>query len=162
MRTVIYPGSFDPITYGHLDIVQRAAKLFDRVIVGVARNADKSPLFTMEERQAQVARAIRHVRNAEADAFDGLLACYVARRRAQAVLRGMRAVSDFEYELQLALTNRKLNANFETILMMPKDSYVFLSSRMVKEIARLGGNVRCFVPPHVATALKRKLTGNKK
>jgi len=157
MRTVIYPGSFDPITYGHLDIVERAAKLFDRVIVAVARSEDKSPLFTVAERQALVARAIRHVRNAEADTFDGLLARYVARRRGHAVLRGLRAVSDFEYELQLALTNRKLNARFETILMMPKDTYVFLSSRMVKEIARLGGAVECFVPPHVATALRRKL-----
>lgn len=157
MRTVIYAGSFDPITNGHLDVAARAAKLFDRVIVAVARNDGKTPLFTVKERVDLVARAIRHLPNAEADSFAGLLANYVIKRRAQAVLRGLRAVSDFEFEFQLALMNRKLNDKVETIFMMPKDTYTFLSSRMVKEIARLGGDVRPFVPPHVRRALQRKL-----
>ncbi len=157
MRTVIYAGSFDPITNGHLDVAERASKLFDRVIVAVARNDGKTPLFTLKERAALVARAIRHIPNAEADSFTGLLASYVIKRRAHAVLRGLRAVSDFEFEFQLALMNRKLNDKIETIFMMPKDTYTFLSSRMVKEIAMLGGDVRPFVPPHVRRALQRKL-----
>jgi len=157
MRTVIYPGSFDPITNGHLDVIQRAAKLFDRVIVAVAHNDGKAPLFTIQERVALVAQAIRHIPNAEPDSFTGLLANYVLKRRAQAVLRGLRAVSDFEFEFQLALMNRKLNDRVETIFMMPKESYVFLSSRAVKEIASLGGDVSLFVPRHVERALKRKL-----
>ncbi len=157
MRTVIYAGSFDPITNGQLDVAQRAAKLFDRVIVAVAHNDGKTPLFTIRERVAMVAKAIRHIPHAESDSFSGLLADYVIKRRAQAVLRGLRAVSDFEFEFQLALMNRKLNDKIETIFMMPKDTYTFLSSRMVKEIARLGGDVRPFVPPHVRRALQRKM-----
>jgi len=157
MRTVIYAGSFDPITFGHLDVAQRAAKLFDRVVVAVARNDGKTPLFTVKERMKLVAQAIRHIPNAETDSFTGLLADYVVRRRAQAVLRGLRAVSDFEFEFQLALMNRKLNDKVETIFMMPKDTFTFLSSRMVKEIAQLGGDVHHFVPPHVQRALQRKL-----
>ncbi len=157
MRTVIYPGSFDPITNGHLDVIQRATKLFDRVIVAVARNESKHPLFTVEERRQLVSRAIRHWPHVEADAFEGLLVEYVERRAAQAVLRGLRAVSDFEFEFQLALMNRKLSERIETIFMMPKDTYTFLSSRMVKEIAALGGDVSAFVPAHVRTALIGKL-----
>lgn len=153
MRTVIYPGSFDPLTNGHLDVIQRATKLFDRVIVAVAKNESKNPLFTMEERLELVERAVKHLPNVEADSFDGLLVDYVQRRSAQAIIRGLRAVSDFEFEFQLALMNRKLNENVETIFMMPKDTYVFLSSRIVKEIARLGGDVSTFVPPHVQKAL---------
>jgi pantetheine-phosphate adenylyltransferase len=160
MRTVIYPGSFDPLTNGHLDVVQRATKLFDRVIVAVARNESKHPLFTLEERLQMVARAVRHLPNVEADAFDGLLIEYVERRSAQAVIRGLRAVSDFEFEFQLALMNRKLNERVETIFMMPKDTYTFLSSRLVKEIASLGGEVSAFVPAHVRTALAGKLKLN--
>jgi len=156
MRTVIYPGSFDPLTNGHLDVIQRAAKLFDRVIVAVARNESKHPLFTFEERRQMVARAVRHLANVEADAFEGLLMEYVEKRSAQAVVRGLRAVSDFEFEFQLALMNRKLNERIETIFMMPKDTYTFLSSRIVKEIARLGGDVSAFVPAHVREALKDK------
>jgi len=156
MRTVIYPGSFDPLTNGHLDVMQRATKLFDRVIVAVAENEGKHPLFTLAERLALVKRSIRSLRHVEADAFDGLLVDYVERRAAHAVLRGLRAVSDFEFEFQLALMNRKLNERFETIFMTPKDTYTFLSSSMVKEIARLGGDVSCFVPPHVRKALAKK------
>ena len=157
MRTAIYPGSFDPLTNGHLDLVQRAAKLFDRVVVAVAKNDSKQPLFSLAERLALVETAVRHLPNVEADSFDGLLIEYVERRKAQAVVRGLRAVSDFEFEFQLALMNRKLNERIETIFMMPKDTYTFLSSRIVKEIARLGGDVSAFVPPHVETALKKKL-----
>ncbi len=158
MRTVIYPGSFDPITNGHLDVVQRAIKLFDRVIVAIARSESKHPLFTLEERTSMVTRAVRHLPHVEADSFDGLLIEYVERRGAQAVIRGLRAVSDFEFEFQLALMNRKLNERIETIFMMPKDTYTFLSSRIVKEIASLGGDVSGFVPAHVRSALAEKLS----
>jgi pantetheine-phosphate adenylyltransferase len=157
MRTAIYPGSFDPLTNGHLDVVQRATKLFDRVIVAVAKSESKNPLFTLEERLELVAHAIRPLKNVEADSFDSLLVSYVEERGAQAVIRGLRAVSDFEFEFQLALMNRKLNERVETIFMMPKDTYTFLSSRIVKEIARLGGDVSAFVPGHVRAALANKL-----
>ena len=157
MRTAIYPGSFDPLTNGHLDVLQRATKLFDRVIVAVAKSEGKQPLFTLEERVEMVSRSIRHLPTVEADSFDCLLVDYVARRSAQAVIRGLRAVSDFEFEFQLALMNRKLNEQIETIFMMPKDTYTFLSSRIVKEIARLGGDVGAFVPAHVKAALANKL-----
>jgi pantetheine-phosphate adenylyltransferase len=156
MRTVIYPGSFDPMTNGHLDVLQRAAKLFDGVIVAVAKNDGKHPLFTFRERLDLVQRSICYLPNVEVDGFDGLLVKYVEKCGAQAVVRGLRAVSDFEFEFQLALMNRKLNERFETILMVPKDTYTFLSSSIVKEIARLGGDVRAFVPAHVQKALARK------
>jgi pantetheine-phosphate adenylyltransferase len=157
MRIAVYPGSFDPLTNGHLDVVQRAVRLFDRVIVAVAKNDSKHPLFTLEERCEMVKAAVGHLPNAEADIFEGLLADYVDRCSAQAVIRGLRAVSDFEFEFQLALMNRKLNDRFETIFRMPKDTYVFRSSRIVKEIAALGGDVSAFVPEHVRTALARRL-----
>ncbi len=162
MRTAIYPGSFDPLTNGHLDVVQRAAKLFDRVVVAIAKNESKNPLFTLNERLALVKQAVKHLPNVEADAFDGLLIEYVARRKAHVVVRGLRAVSDFEFEFQLALMNRKLNENIEAIFMMPKDTYTFLSSRIVKEIARLGGDVSPFVPAHVQSALTKKFNRAKK
>jgi pantetheine-phosphate adenylyltransferase len=157
MRIAIYPGSFDPLTNGHLDVVQRAAKLFDRVIVAVAKNEGKHPLFTLEERVALVGQSVKKLPNVEVDAFDGLLVNYVVSKNARAIVRGLRAISDFEFEFQLALMNRKLNENVETIFMMPKDTYTFLSSRIVKEIARLGGEVSPFVPVPVQKALKKKL-----
>ena len=157
MRTAIYPGSFDPLTNGHLDLILRAAKLFDRVIVAVAHNESKKALFTLKERVGLVQRAISHLPKVEVDSFDGLLVDYVERQSGQAIIRGLRAVSDFEFEFQLALMNRKLNERVETIFMMPKETYTFLSSRIVKEIARLGGDVNCFVPEHVQAALARKL-----
>ena len=162
MRTAIYPGSFDPLTNGHLDVIQRAVKLFDRVVVAVAKNDGKQPLFTPGERFTLVKKAVKHLPNVEVDAFDGLLIEYVVSRKAQAIVRGLRAVSDFEFEFQLALMNRKLNENIETIFMMPKDTYTFLSSRIVKEIARLGGDVSAFVPVHVRSALSGKFTGRKR
>lgn len=157
MRTVIYPGSFDPLTNGHLDVIQRAASLFDRVIVAVAQNEGKQPLFTLEERREHVMEVTRELSNVESDIFEGLLVDYAVRRGACAVVRGLRAVSDFEFEFQLALMNRKLNSSVETIFMMPRDTYTFLSSRLVKEIARLGGDVTPFVPPRICAALKEKL-----
>jgi len=156
MRTVIYPGSFDPLTNGHLDVIQRAAKLSDQVVVAVATNESKKPLFTVEERLELVRTAIKHLPHVEADSFDNLLVDFAAKRSAVAVVRGLRAVSDFEFEFQLALMNRKLNENIETIFMMPKDTYTFLSSRIIKEIARLGGDVTEFVPDNVRVALARK------
>jgi len=156
-RTAIYPGSFDPLTNGHLDVIQRAAKLFDRVVVAVAVNESKHPLFTLAERMAMVEKAVLHLPHVEADSFGGLLVNYAQEQRAVAIVRGLRAVSDFEFEFQLALMNRKLDEQIEAIFMMPKDTYTFLSSRIVKEIARLGGDVSSFVPPNVQTALKKKL-----
>jgi pantetheine-phosphate adenylyltransferase len=157
MRIAIYPGSFDPLTNGHLDVLERAAQLFDRVIVAIARNESKNPLFTLEERLALMKTAIPRIKNARADIFEGLLVDYAAKQKARALVRGLRAVSDFEFEFQMALMNRKLAENIETIFMMPKETYTFISSRMIKEIARLGGDISPFVPPHVALALKKKL-----
>lgn len=156
MRKVIYPGSFDPVTNGHLDVIQRAARLFDKVIVAVANNDTKRPLFTLKERVQLVRRAVRHLPNVEVDSFSGLLVHYAEKRGALVVIRGLRAVSDFEFEFQLALTNRKMNERIETIFMMPREANVFLSSSVVKEISRLGGDVSPFVPAHVRTALQAK------
>ena len=157
MRTAIYPGSFDPLTNGHLDVIERAIKLFDRVVVAVAKNESKSPLFTLKERLDLVRLSVKHLKGVEADSFDSLLVNYVEQRKAQAIVRGLRAVSDFEFEFQLALMNRKLNEKVETIFMMPKDTYTFLSSRIIKEIARLGGDISGFVPAPVQKALLAKL-----
>jgi len=159
LRTAIYPGSFDPVTNGHLDVLHRAAKLFDRVIIAVAQNESKSGLFTLAERIDLVRQAVAHLPNVETDTFTGLLVEYAVRRKASTVVRGLRAISDFEFEFQLALMNRKLDESVETIFMMPKDTYTFLSSRIIKEIARLGGDVSHFVPPHVQAALTARLRG---
>ena len=156
IRVALYTGSFDPLTNGHLDIIQRAAKLFDHLIVAVAQSDDKRPLFTVKERLNLVRRSVADIANVQADWFDTLLVNYVEKQKGQAIIRGLRAVSDFEFEFQLALMNRKLNPKVETIFMMPRETYTFLSSRMVKEIARLGGNVECFVPAHVREALAEK------
>lgn len=158
MRTVVYPGSFDPFTNGHLDVLQRAARLFDSVIVAVARNESKTPLFTLAERAELVRGATATIANVEIEYFEGLLVDYVASRGAIGVVRGLRAVSDFEFEFQHTLMNRALNEHIETLFLMPKDTYSFLSSRLVKEIARLGGDVSQFVPPNVQAALKQRLT----
>ena len=155
-RTAVYPGSFDPLTNGHLDVIQRAAKLFDRVIVAVASNENKRPLFSLEKRKEMVSRCVTHLDNVEVDAFEGLLVEYVRQQKGSAIIRGLRAISDFEFEFQLALMNRKLNESVETIFMMPKDTYTVLSSRIVKEIARLGGNVSDFVPLLVKAELKKR------
>jgi pantetheine-phosphate adenylyltransferase len=159
MRTAIYPGSFDPLTNGHLDIIHRASRLFDRVIVAVAKNEGKKPLFSVKERLALVKQSLGIFPNVQADSFETLLVSYAEQKQASVIIRGLRAVSDFEFEFQLALMNRKLNGQVETIFMMPRETYTFLSSRIVKEIARLGGDVDAFVPQHVRAALARKFRG---
>ena len=145
------------MTNGHLDVVERARKLFDRVIVAVAHNDEKQPLFSLEERVKLLRSTIGNVKNVEVAPLDGLLVDFAVERQATAVIRGLRAISDFEFEFQMALMNRKLEAKVETIFLMPKEEYTYLSSRIVKEIARLGGNVETFVPAQVAKALKTKL-----
>lgn len=157
IRRAIYPGSFDPVTNGHLDVIERARKLFDEVIVAVAHNDQKQPLFTLEERLAFLQGTIGHLDKVEIAPLDGLLVNFAVARKATAVIRGLRAVSDFEFEFQMALMNRKLEATVETIFLMPKEEYTYLSSRIVKEIARLGGNVSEFLPAQVAAALRAKL-----
>ena len=160
-RDAVYPGSFDPITNGHLDVIQRAARLFDRVIVAVAINESKTPMFTMAQRKDLTVRSVGHLPNVEVDTFTDLLVDYVQSKKGEAVIRGPRAVSDFEFEFQLALMNRKLNEKVETIFMMPKETYTFISSRMIKEVARLGGDISSFVPAHVEQALRKKVANGK-
>ena len=157
IRRAIYPGSFDPVTNGHLDVIDRARKLFDEVIVAVAHNDLKQPLFTLDERMKLLQSTIGRMKNVEIAPLDGLLVDFAMARKATAVVRGLRAVSDFEFEFQMALMNRKLEARVETIFLMPKEEYTYLSSRIVKEIARLGGDVAKFVPGRVASALRNKL-----
>src|SRR5437867_5097884 len=154
MRRAIYPGSFDPVTNGHLDVIERARKLFDEVIVSVAHNDAKQPLFTLEERLDLLRGTVGKIDNVRLAHFDGLLVEFALAQQAIAVIRGLRAVSDFEFEFQMALMNRKLDATVETIFLMPKEEYTYLSSRIIKEIARLGGDVSSFVPTQVAKALK--------
>jgi pantetheine-phosphate adenylyltransferase len=156
MRIAIYPGTFDPITNGHLDIIERAIKLFDTVIVTIARNSSKNPLFSDKERLEMIREVVKHLKQVEVDSFDGLLVNYAKKRNATAVLRGLRAISDFEYEFQLALTNRKLNDSFESVFLMPSERYTYLNSTIVREIARLGGDVSDFVPPVVKKAFEKK------
>jgi pantetheine-phosphate adenylyltransferase len=156
-RRAIYPGSFDPVTNGHLDVIDRARKVFDEVVVGVAHNDQKHPLFSLEERLDLLKGALGKVSNVEVAPLDGLLVDFAVAREATAVIRGLRAISDFEFEFQMALMNRKLESSVETIFLMPKEEYTYLSSRIVKEIARLGGDVTGFVPPRVAEALALKL-----
>lgn len=156
MKRAIYPGSFDPVTNGHLDVVERARKLFDEVIVAVAHNDEKQPLFSLEERLNLLAQTVGKIDNVRIAQFEGLLVEFALKEKASAVIRGLRAVSDFEFEFQMALMNRKLEGAVETIFLMPKEEFTYLSSRLVKEIARLGGEVSKFVPGIVATALKKK------
>ena len=157
MKTVIYPGSFDPLTNGHLDVIQRAARLFDSVIVAVARNGEKQALFSPAERKTLIEHSIANLSNVSVDIFEGLLVEYVEQQSGHAVIRGLRALSDFEFEFQMALMNRSLNEKVETLFMMPRASYSFLSSHLVKEIATLGGDVSAFVTPEVREALAGKL-----
>jgi len=155
-RVAVYPGSFDPLTNGHVDIIRRGRRLFDRVIVAVLVNEDKRPLFSVAERVAMAREALADDAGVEVDRFDGLLVDYVARRGAGAVVRGLRAISDFEYEYQMALMNRRLDEHVETVFMMPAEQYVYISSRLVKEVCMLGGTVTGLVPPVVEQRLKAK------
>ena len=152
----VYPGSFDPLTNGHVDIITRGARLFDRIIVAILINAEKSPLFTMDERVEIARQVFKDVPNVEVDTFDGLLVDYVERRKAQVIVRGLRAVSDFEFEFQMALMNQRLNGKIETIFMMPAVQYSYISSRLIKEVFALGGRVHGLVPELVEARLRDK------
>jgi pantetheine-phosphate adenylyltransferase len=160
MKRAIYPGSFDPITNGHLDVAERALRLFDELVIAVALSEGKKPLFTLEERVAMVRDSLAHLPGHErvrVTSFQNLLVDYADSENAVAVVRGLRALSDFEYEFQLALLNRRLNARIETIFLMPRGTYMAVSSRMIKEIAKLGGRIDEFVPPGVRQRLQEKL-----
>lgn len=163
MKTVkaIYPGSFDPLTNGHLDLIERGSKIFDELVIAILRNSEKDPLFSVDERREMLEETTSQYDNVRIDTFDGLLVDYVARAGAQAVLRGIRAISDYEYELQMALMNRRLDSNIETVFMMPADSYSYLSSRLVKEVFRLGGSVNGLVPAVVEERLYQKVRAGK-
>ncbi|MBI5216071.1 MAG: pantetheine-phosphate adenylyltransferase [Ignavibacteriae bacterium] len=152
----IYPGTFDPITNGHLDIIERAAEIFSDVIVAVARNSTKNPLFTDEERLEMIRSSVQHLKNVQVDCFEGLLVEYAKKKKASVVVRGLRAVSDFEYEFQMALTNRKLAGKLTTVFLMPHEKYTYLSSSLVREIAQHIGDVSDFVPEIVLKKLKKK------
>jgi pantetheine-phosphate adenylyltransferase len=155
--TAIYPGTFDPVTYGHIDVVRRAAAMFPRVTVLVARNPTKAPLFSAEERMAMVRGVFRSQRRVSVDCFDGLLVEYARAHNATVLVRGLRAVSDFEYEFQMALTNRKLARSIDTVFLVPDEKYTYLNSSIVREVARLGGDVSGFVPPAVRRRLQARV-----
>jgi len=156
MRIAVYPGSFDPLTNGHVDIIRRGARMFDRIIVAILLNAEKSPLFTPDERTRLIHDVFRDTPSVEADTFDGLLVDYMRQKRANVIVRGLRAVSDFEYEMQMALMNRHLSPEVETVFMMPAEQYTYVSSRLVKEVASLGGSVAGLVPEQVEKRLVEK------
>jgi pantetheine-phosphate adenylyltransferase len=155
----IYPGSFDPLTNGHLDLIERGSKIFDELIVSVLHNAEKDPLFTLPERLGMMEQMVKGYDNVRVETFEGLLVDYAMQKKAKAVLRGIRAISDYEYELQMAWMNRKLQPQLETVFMMPAEAYSYLSSRLVKEIFRLGGSVRGLVPELVEQRLREKFYG---
>lgn len=159
-RIAVYPGSFDPVTFGHLDIIRRAAKQFDQLIVAVLNNTSKSPLFSVDERKKLLADVTRDLPNVEIDSFRDLLVRYMRSRQAQVIVRGIRSVTDFEYELQMASTNRQLDEGIETVFMMTNPKYSYLSSSIVKEIAKFNGPVQDLVPPAVETELHKKFGGN--
>jgi len=157
-KTAVYPGSFDPVTNGHWDVVERGLRLFDRVIVAIATNGTKDPLFTIEERLEMLNKTFEGMPRVEVDSFDGLLVDYVEKRGADAILRGLRAVSDFEHEFQMALMNRKLNRNIQTVFLMTGLRWIFISSSIIKEAARFGGDTRGMVPDIVCEKLKQKFS----
>jgi pantetheine-phosphate adenylyltransferase len=156
-RIAVYPGTFDPVTYGHIDIIKRAAKIYDKVIVAVAHNEDKNPLFSVEERVSMLKDSVRPLKNVIVDDFNGLIVDYVRSKGSRVMIRGLRMISDFESEFQMALTNRKLSGDIETIFMMPNESYSYISSKLMKEAAKLGADVKNFIPKKVQVLLKGKL-----
>ena len=160
-RLALCPGTFDPLTNGHVDIILRSAQLFERILIAVLVNTDKTPLFTADERVDIVREVFREYPNIEVEAFDGLLVDYARRRRVSAIVRGLRAVSDFEYEFQMALMNRHLEPTLETVFMMPAEHYTYLSSRLIKEVFRLGGDVRGLVPAAVEARMNRQKGGGR-
>jgi len=160
MRIGIYPGTFDPVTFGHLDLVERGRRHVDRLVLAVLRNEDKEPLFSVEDRIALLREAVVSWDDVVVDSFDGLLVDYAKRTGAHLILRGLRAVSDFEYELQMAMMNRRLAPELETAFLMPSEAFSYVSSRLVREVARLGGDVSGLVPPSVARALDAKFGRN--
>jgi len=158
MRRALYPGTFDPVTYGHIDLITRALTIFDEVLVAVAHNPGKHPLFSVADRVSLLKRATRGLRGVRVEDFNSLVVDYARRQGARVVLRGLRMLSDFEYEFQMALTNRKLSRHVETLFLMPSESHAYVSARLIKEAAALGADLSAFVPDFVETALKRKLT----
>ena len=161
MRRAIYPGSFDPVTNGHLDIIERGCKLFDEIVISILVNPEKQPFFTVEERREMLAEVLQHIDQRRCklrvDSFSGLLVEYAVAQQADVIVRGIRAVSDYEYELQMALMNRRLEPGIETVFMMPAESYSYVSSRLVKEVFQLGGTVQGIVPPLVEQRMKEKI-----
>lgn len=160
--TAIYPGTFDPLTYGHLDVLKRASKLFDEVIISVAKDSSKSALLSLDERTGIIEDVIKGIDNCRVESFDGLLVNFAKEKNANVIVRGLRAISDFEYEFQMALTNRKIAENIETVFLMPGEKYSFISSTLVREIAKYGGDVNDFVPPEAGKVIlaKFKKTGS--
>ncbi len=159
--TAVYPGTFDPVTNGHLDIITRGGRLFEHVIVAILKNPDKEPLFSLPERMEILRAVVGPLPNVRVEAFDGLLVDYARSRGAQAIVRGLRALSDFEYEFQMALMNRRLGPDIETVYMMPSEAYSYVSSRLVKEVARLGGDVGALVPREVAERLRARVASGR-
>jgi len=162
MRRAIYPGSFDPVTNGHLDIIERGCKLFDEIIIGILVNPDKQPFFTVEERHEMLTEVVKSISQGRCtlrvDSFSGLLVNYAVAQEANVIVRGIRAISDYEYELQMALMNRRLEPGIETVFMMPAETYSYVSSRLIKEVFQLGGTVTGLVPPLIEERMKEKLT----
>lgn len=156
MKTAVYPGTFDPITNGHIDIIERALNIFDKVIIAISVDSMKNPLFTVEERIKMISEAVKDIQRIEIDSFSGLLVDYAKKINAIAVIRGLRAVSDFEYEFQMALMNRRLNENIETVFLMPNEKFTYLNSSIVREVVSLGGDISDFVPENVKNELKKK------
>lgn len=159
MKIAVYPGTFDPITYGHIDVLTKAAKVFDKVILAVASYTGKNTLFPLEKRYEMCRLSTNKLKNIEVDSFEGLVVDYAQSKKASAMIRGLRAVSDFEYELSLTLMNKKLNNEIETMFFVPDSKYLYLSSTMIRQIVSLGGNTKEFIPPCVEKALKQKLNG---
>jgi len=156
-RIALYPGTFDPVTRGHMDIIERASKIYDEVVVGVAHSLGKRPLFSVKERMAMLKKAVSYIKNVRVEDFDGLVVDHARKKKIRVIIRGLRMISDFEFEFQMALTNRKLTGDVETIFMMTSDNYAYLSSKLIKEVVALGADVEKFVPSFVAEKLKKKL-----